>query len=205
MNKTLGVVAVIAAVVLLIGAYLVSGYNGLIGLREEVNTSWSKVQSDYQRRSDLIPNLVQTVKGAAGFEQQTLERVIQARASATQITVNPDNAGDIAKFQQAQGELSSALSRLLVVSEQYPQLQAVQGFRDLQVQLEGTENRISVARKDYGDVVKVYNQKRNSFPTIILAGLFGFPERAYFEADSSAQTAPSVDFSAPVIFSGSTL
>lgn len=205
MNKALGILGVIVVIILLFAGYMVSGYNGLVGLREEVNTSWSKVQSDYQRRSDLIPNLVQTVKGAAGFEQQTLERVIQARASATQITVNPDNAADIQKFQQAQGELSSALSRLLVVSEQYPQLQAVQGFRDLQVQLEGTENRISVSRKDYGDVVKNYNQKRNSFPTIILAGIFGFPERAYFEADTGAQTAPAVDFSAPAVFSGSAL
>lgn len=193
MKKSLWIVLAVVAV---LGMYLISGYNGLIALREEVNTSWSKVQSDYQRRSDLIPNLVQTVKGAGDFEKGTLEAVIQARANATKITVNPDNIQDLEKFQKAQGEISSTLSRLLVVSEQYPQLQAVQAFRDLQSQIEGTENRISVARKDYGDAVKGYNKKRNSFPTVILAGIFGFPERTYFEAESNAQNAPVVDFSA---------
>lgn len=206
MNKVLGILAAIAIIIVGLSGYMISSYNDLIALREEVNTSWSKVQSNYQRRSELIPNLVKTVQGAAGFEQQTLERVIKARASATQITVNPENAADMAKFQQSQGELSSALSRLLVVSEQYPQLQAVQGFRDFQIQLEGTENRISVARNDYGDVAKIYNKKRNSFPTIILASFFGFTERPYFEADTSAQKAPTVDFSTnPMSLSGSTL
>lgn len=181
----------------MIALWLGSGYNGLVTSREAVNRSWSAVQSDYQRRADLVPNLVSTVKGAANFEQETLTQVTEARAKATQITVDPSNAQDLQNFQAAQGELGSALSRLLVVSEQYPQLQAVQAFRDLQVQLEGTENRISVSRKDYGTAVNDFNTKRNRFPTVILASLFGFDERPYFQADDSAQSAPKVDFTNP--------
>lgn len=182
-------------VLVVLGLYLISGYNSMVALREEVNTSWSNVQGNYQRRADLIPNLVKTVQASGEFEKSTLEAVIQARSNATKVTVNPENIQDLEKFQKSQGEFSSALSRLLVVSEQYPQLQAVQGFRDFQAQLEGTENRIAVSRKDYGDAVKLYNQKRNSFPTVVFASLFGFPERPYFEAETGAQTAPSVDFS----------
>ncbi len=190
-NKKWWILGAIVAVLVL---WLVSSYNGLVTSREAVNTKWSAVESDYQRRSDLVPNLVSTVKGAANFEQDTLTKVIEARSKATQIKVDPSNAADIQKFQEAQGELSSTLSRLLVVSEQYPQLQAVQAFRDLQVQLEGTENRISVARKDFSKAAQEYNVKIGKFPTNIVAGIFGFDKRAYFEAETGTDKSPTVDF-----------
>lgn len=189
--------AIIIGVVLVIAVVLGGAYNGLVASREAVNTAWSKVESQYQRRSDLIPNLVNTVKGAANFEQETLSKVVEARAKATQIKVDANNPDDIARFQQAQGEVSSALSRLLAVSENYPQLKATDNFKDLQVQLEGTENRITVARNDFNDTAKSYNTKVKSFPTNIFAGLFGFKERPYFAAEAGADKAPKVDFGAP--------
>ena len=186
--------AVIGGVLLLIAMILGGTYNGLVASRESVNTAWSKVESQYQRRSDLIPNLVNTVKGAANFEQETLTRVVDARAKATQIKVDANNPDDIAKFQAAQQEVSSSLSRLLAVAENYPQLKATDNFKDLQSQLEGTENRITVARNDFNNEAKSYNTKVKSFPTNLLAGMFGFKERPYFEAEAGSEKAPTVDF-----------
>jgi hypothetical protein BACCOPRO_02968 len=188
--------AVIGGVVLLLIMIVAGSYNSMVASRESVNTAWSKVESQYQRRSDLIPNLVNTVKGAANFEQETLTKVVEARAKATQIKVDANNPDDIAKFQQAQSEVSSSLSRLLAVAENYPQLKATENFKDLQSQLEGTENRITVARNDFNDAAKSYNTKVKSFPTNLLAGMFGFKERPYFEPDAGANKAPSVDFNA---------
>ena len=187
---------IIGGVLLLLVMMIAGSYNGMVSSRESVNTAWSKVESQYQRRSDLIPNLVNTVKGAANFEQETLTKVVEARAKATQIKVDANNPDDIAKFQQAQSEVSSSLSRLLAVAENYPQLKATENFKDLQSQLEGTENRITVARNDFNDAAKSYNTKVKSFPTNLLAGMFGFKERPYFEADAGANKAPSVDFNA---------
>ena len=189
--------AVIGGVVLLLIMIVAGSYNSMVARRESVNTAWSKVESQYQRRSDLIPNLVNTVKGAANFEQETLTKVAEARAKATQIKVDANNPDDIAKFQQAQSEVSSSLSRLLAVAENYPQLKATENFKDLQSQLEGTENRITVARNDFNDVAKSYNTKVKSFPANLLAGMFGFKERLYFEADADAKKAPSVNFGTP--------
>ena len=160
------------------------------------HSKWARVQRDSQGRADLIPNLVSTVKGAADFEKSTLEAVIGARARATQMTIDPANLTpeNIAKFQAAQGELSGALSRLLVTVEQYPDLKANQNFRDLQAQLEGTENRIKVARNDFNDAVQSYNTSVKTFPAILYASMFGFTEKGYFEADAGAEKAPAVDF-----------
>lgn len=172
-------------------------YNSLVSQDENVERAWGDVQTQYQRRADLIPNLVNTVKGAANFEQETLESVTNARARATSITINADDLSDPAKmqqFQEAQTQLSGALGRLLAVAENYPQLQATQAFRDLQVQLEGTENRITVARRDYNGAVQRFNTAVRSFPTNILAGMFGFNRRASFEADAGSERAPTVDF-----------
>jgi LemA protein len=191
------VLIVIIAAVLILGGCGCGGYNKMVNLDEEVKAKWANVQSDYQRRSDLIPSLVATVKGAANFEQETLTRVIEARAKATQVTIDPTNLNEqnMARFQQAQGELSGALSRLLVVSEQYPQLQATQNFMDLQKQLEGTENRIKVSRNDFNASVQTYNSTVRKFPNNLFAGMFGFSRKEGFAADPGSQTAPKVDFS----------
>lgn len=195
-TRNIVIVSIIAAI-LLLGGCGCSGYNNMVSLDQNVKGSWSKVQSEYQRRSDLIPNLVSVVKGAADFEKSTLEAVIGARAKATQTIIDPTNLNpeNIAKFQQAQGELSGALSRLLVTVEQYPDLKANQNFRDLQVQLEGTENRIKTARNDFNDAVQSYNTAIKKFPTVIFAGMFGFTEKGYFSADAGAEKAPTIDFS----------
>lgn len=189
--------AIIGGVLLLLVMMIAGSYNGMVSSRESVNTAWSKVESQYQRRSDLIPNLVNTVKGAANFEQETLTKVIEARSKVTQIKVDANNPEDIARFQQAQGQVSSSLSRLLAVAENYPQLKATENFKDLQSQLEGTENRITVARNDFNDAARSYNTKIKSFPANLLAGMFGFKERPYFEADADAKKAPSVNFGTP--------
>ena len=189
--------AIIGGVLLLLVMMIAGSYNGMVSSRESVNTVWSKVESQYQRRSDLIPNLVNTVKGAANFEQETLTKVIEARSKVTQIKVDANNPEDIARFQQAQGQVSSSLSRLLAVAENYPQLKATENFKDLQSQLEGTENRITVARNDFNDAARSYNTKIKSFPANLLAGMFGFKERPYFEADADAKKAPSVNFGTP--------
>lgn len=187
----------ILGILLLLVLMVAGGYNGLVNQREGVRRSFANVQTQYQRRADLVPNLVSTVKGAANFEQKTLTDVTNARAKATSIQIDPTKATpqQLQAYQNSQGELSQALGRLLVVSENYPELRATQAFRDLQVQLEGTENRISVARKDYNDSAAAYNARIQRFPTAITAGLFGFEKFPYFQADAAAQKAPTVDFS----------
>ncbi len=172
-------------------------YNSLVTQDENVEAVWANVETQYQRRADLIPNLVNTVKGAAEFERETLESVTNARANATSIKLTADDLTDPAKmqaFQQAQSQLTGALSRLLAVAENYPQLQATQAFRDLQAQLEGTENRITVARRDYNGAVQSFNTQVRRFPTNILAGMFGFDRRTPFEADAGSDQAPTVEF-----------
>lgn len=171
-------------------------YNNMVSKQEATSSAWSQVENVYQRRLDLIPNLVNTVKGVANFEQKTLESVIQARASATQIKVDASKLSpeQIQKFQASQGELSQALGRLMVVAEQYPQLKATENFRDLQSQLEGTENRITVERQKFNEVVKDYNTYIRKFPQVIYARLFGFDGKGYFEATAGAEKAPEVKF-----------
>jgi LemA protein len=172
------------------------GYNGMNGSRVEVDQKWADVQSSYQRRADLIPNLVEVVKGVADFEKTTLTQVIQARANATSIRIDPKDMTPekLKEFQASQGQLSQALGRLMVVSEQYPQLKANENFKSLQDQLEGTENRIKVSRDAFNEAVKVFNVKVTSFPNNILAGMFGFKEKPMFQAEAGAQSAPKVKF-----------
>ena len=193
MSKSL--IGIIAAVVI-IGVWAVSAYNGMVGVQEEATTALANVQSAYQRRADLIPNLVETVKGYAAHEQGTFEAVVNARAKATQITLDPTNLTPekLQEFQKAQGELGSALGRLIAVQENYPDLKANENFKDLQVQLEGTENRINEARNKFNAVVQNYNVVIRSFPKNILAGMFGFDKMTKFEADADAQKAPQVKF-----------
>ncbi|MBQ3731978.1 MAG: LemA family protein [Muribaculaceae bacterium] len=189
----LGVLILVAIAAI---AWGVSIYNGLVKDQESVEKAWGNVESQYQRRADLIPNLVETVKGYAQHEQETFEKVIEARANATSIKIDPSNITpeDLQKYQAAQGELTSALSRLIAVSEAYPDLKANKNFEQLQVQLEGTENRINKARADFNEEAQVYNTKRRSFPTNIIAGLFGFGDKPYFQAQEGADKAPKVDF-----------
>jgi len=195
MTKNLTLIIILAAV-LILGGCGCGSYNGLVQQDESVKNAWNKVQSDYQRRADLIPNLVNTVKGEANFEQTTLTNVIQARASATQIKVDPADLTPekVQQFQAAQGQLSQALGRLLAVSEAYPNLRANDAFRGLQAQLEGTENRIKVARNDFNDAVQTYNTKVRTFPTNIFAGMMGFKQRQGFAAEAGAEKAPEVKF-----------
>ena len=175
-----------------------TGYNRLVGLAQGVDSQWAQVQNQYQRRAYLIPKLVQTVSGAANFEKSTLESVVKARASATQVQVNasqaPATAEQLRRFEEAQGQLSSALSRLLVTVERYPELKANANFRDLQGQLEGTENRISVERMRFNEVVQRYNTAVKSFPTVLYAGVAGFPPKPYFQAAPGTETPPPVKF-----------
>lgn len=196
MNKKWLVPGIIGGVLLLIILMVIGGYNGLVTQREDVRGSFAKVQTQYQRRADLVPNLVNTVKGAANFEQTTVTQVTEARAKATSVQIDPSKATpqQLAQYQQSQGELSQALGRLLAVTENYPELRATEAFRDLQVQLEGTENRITVARNDYNDAAKSYNARIQRFPTNITAGIFNFDQFPYFEAEQGAQNAPTVDF-----------
>lgn len=171
-------------------------YNSLVEKQESVESAWSQVENVYQRRADLIPNLVNTVKGYAAHEKETLEGVIEARSKATQITVSADDLSEenIKKFQAAQGELQQALGKLLAITENYPDLKANENFRDLQAQLEGTENRITVERQKFNETVKVYNTSIRKFPTTIYAGWFGFKKKGYFEAQAGAEKAPEVQF-----------
>lgn len=194
MKKGLIILIVVAAVVLLGYSWLKGSYNNMVTRSEAVTAQMSNIDNQYQRRADLIPNLVATVKGYAAHEQGTLEGVVEARAKATQTQLNINDAQSLASYMQAQGELSSALSRLMAISESYPDLKANQNFRDLQTQLEGTENRISVERRKYNDEARAYNTYIKMFPRNILAGMFGFDQMAYFEAQEGAQTAPVVDF-----------
>lgn len=193
MKKSTIIIIVVAVIAVIWG---ISGYNGLVSMDEGVQTKWADVETQYQRRADLIPNLVNTVKGYAAHESETLQAVVEARAKATSMNIDPSNmsAEQIANFQKAQDGVSSALSRLLVTVEKYPDLKANENFKELQVQLEGTENRISVARRDYNESARNYNTTLRSFPKNILAGMFGFEKKAYFEAQEGSEQAPTVQF-----------
>jgi LemA protein len=195
--KKLVVPAVVVAIALLAANWGCGSYNQLVGLDEQVTAAWAQVQNVYQRRADLVPNLVATVEGAADFERGTLTDVIEARAKATQITVDESIVNDpqkLAAFQAAQGELSGALSRLLVAVERYPDLKANQNFLALQSQLEGTENRIAVERRKFNEAAQTFNARIRVVPTSLIARLGGFQRKAYFEADAAAQKAPEVKF-----------
>lgn len=194
---TLCVIGGLLLLGILIGVIMgISAYNTMVNKDEKAAESWSQVQNVYQRRADLVPQLVATVKGAADFEKSTLNEVISARAAATSVIIDPSNATpeQLAAFQKAQDQLSSSLSRLLVTVERYPELKANQNFRDLQAQLEGTENRIAVERKKFNEAVMDYNKTIRQFPKNIFAGMFGFEKRAYFEAAAGADKAPEVKF-----------
>lgn len=196
MKKGLIVLLVVAAVVLGIFFWFQGNYNNMVKMDEGVQAAWSQVENVYQRRADLIPNLVATVKGYAAHEQETLEGVISARSKATQITVDPQNltSEELAKYQKAQGELGSALGKLLAITENYPDLKANQNFLELQAQLEGTENRITVERKKFNDAAREYNTIIRQFPKNIVASMTGFEKKPYFEAQEGAQQAPKVEF-----------
>ena len=193
MKKSLWIVLAVVAVLAVWGY---SVYNGLVEKEEAVHGAWSNVETQYQRRADLIPNLVNTVKGYAAHETQTLNEVTEARARATSINLSADDLtpGKLAEFQQAQAQVRSALGRLIAVSESYPDLKANQNFLELQAQLEGTENRISVARKEFNEVAKTYNVAVRRFPANLVAKLFGFGQKPYFEAAEGTETAPRVQF-----------
>lgn len=200
MSKGWIIALVIIGIFILIIVYTISSgigqYNNLVKSEEAVNAQWANVENVYQRRADLIPNLVATVKGVANFEQNTLTAVIEARAKATSVNINPKNldAGAIQKFQQAQDGLSSTLSRLMVVVEKYPELKATQNFTELQAQLEGTENRITVERRNFNEMAQAYNTYLRGFPMNIIAGMFGFQKKGYFQAVAGAEKAPKVEF-----------
>lgn len=185
------------AIIAVLALWGISKYNGLVAMDQNVKSSWSQVENQYQRRSDLIPNLVNVVKGYASHERETLEGVITARSKATATTINANDMDEAAlqRFQQSQDALSSALSRLMVVVEKYPDLKANEQFRDLSSQLEGTENRIATARRDFNNAAQSYNTHRSQFPTVVVAGVCGFRERPYFAAQAGSDVAPTVDFS----------
>ena len=188
---------IIAGVVILaLVLWGVSGYNSLVGMDEEVNGKWANVETQYQRRSDLLPNLVSTVNGYAAHEKSTLEAGMAARSQATQVKIDPSNCTpqQLAAYQKAQGDVTTALGKLLVISENYPQLKANENFLELQSQLEGTENRINVARKDFNDAAKKFNMSIRRFPKSIIASMCGFEKRSYFEAEAGADKAPKVEF-----------
>ena len=194
-TNTIILISVIAVLVIAFFSGI-SKYNSLVTEREDVNRQWANVESQYQRRSDLIPNLVQTVKGYATHESSTLEAVVSARSKATQITIDPKNLSPekLQEYQAAQGQVSSALGKLLMITENYPDLKANRNFLELQAQLEGTENRISVERQNYNDVAMKYQADIQHFPGVIIASMFGFKEKPYFEAEKAAAKAPAVKF-----------
>ena len=187
---------IVIALVAIVAIWAVSGYNNLVKLDESVSTAWSNVENQYQRRADLIPNLVNTVKGYAAHEKETLEAVMSARSKATQMTVDADNLTPekLQEYQNAQGEIGAALGRLLAITEAYPYLKANDNFKELQAQLEGTENRISVERRNFNEVARSYNTAVRTFPKTIIASMFGFDKRPYFEAEEGANKAPEVQF-----------
>lgn len=195
MKKNKGLIITIVVIVL-VALWGISSYNGLVGMDENVSNNWANVETQYQRRSDLIPNLVNTVKGYAKHESQTLEAVMAARSQATQVKIDPSNCTpqQLAAYQKAQGDVTTALGKLLAITENYPDLKANQNFLELQSQLEGTENRINVARKDFNDSAKKYNTSLRRFPRNIIASMFGFEKRNYFEAEAGAEKAPKVEF-----------
>lgn len=197
MKKGIGVLLVIVGLIVIIAFSVRGTYNSLVGQQEGVDAAWAQVSNQYQRRADLVPNLVKTVEGSANFEKSTLESVVNARASVGRVNIDAGKAPDEAalqKFQEAQGQFSSALSRLLVVAENYPDLKASAGFRDLQVQLEGTENRIAVERGRFNEVVRDYNTSVRKFPAVLFAGMFGFQTKPYFKSDAGTDKAPEVKF-----------
>lgn len=196
MSKKLIVTLVIVGAIFIFIMWIFGSYNGLVNKEEQVSAQWATVESQYQRRADLIPNLVNTVKGYADFEQETLTKVIEARSNATSVKIDPTNLTPekLQQFQKAQDGLGSALGRLLVVVEKYPDLKANQNFLDLQAQLEGTENRIAVARQRFNDDVKSYNSTVRNFPAVLIAGMFGFERKGYFEASAGSENAPTVKF-----------
>lgn len=200
MKKT-GCLIAAAAALLILGLYAMGVYNGLVGSEQAVEAQWAQVENVYQRRADLIPNLVASVRGASNFEQETLRQVVEARSRVGQVSPQAtseilNDPAQFEQFQQAQDQLSSALSRLLVVVERYPELRSVAGFRDLMVQLEGTENRIAVERRRFNEVAQEYNTRVRRFPAALFAGIMGFEPKAYFRAQAGAETAPKVDFGA---------
>ena len=196
LSKGLITLLVIAGVLVIIGLWAKSSYNKMVKMEEGVTSAWSNVETQYQRRADLIDNLVATVKGYAKHEQGTLEGVVNARAKATAVTIDPANisAEKLAEFQNAQGDLTNALGKLLMIQEQYPDLKANQNFLELQAQLEGTENRITVARQKFNEAAQMFNTQIRLFPRNMIAGLFGFERKAYFEAQEGAESAPKVEF-----------
>ncbi len=196
MKTGFGKLLLIGILVFVLFMWARGSYNGMVTGREEVNSAWAKVEGAYQRRADLIPNLVNTVKGVANFEQKTLVDVMNARASATQMKIDPSNMDEASmkKFQDSQSSLGGAIGRLLVVAENYPQLKATESFRDLQVQLEGTENRINTERNSFNDVAKKFNTNIQQFPANIFASMFGFKPRPYFNAAAGSDKAPNVSF-----------
>ena len=187
---------VVIIIAVIAGFTLMTSYNGLVKAEEEIDSVWANVESSYQRRADLIPNLVNTVKGQANFEKETLTEVIEARSKATQTKIDPTNMTEaqLAEFQQNQNSVGSALSRLLVTVEKYPELKAHEGFMNLQAQLEGTENRINVARNQFNDAARIYNQKVRTFPTKLAALIFGFKDKPYFKSAAGSESAPVVAF-----------
>ena len=195
MKKNKGLIITIVVIVL-VALWGILSYNGLVGMDENVSNQWANVETQYQRRSDLIPNLVNTVKGYAKHESQTLEAVMAARSQATQVKIDPSNCTpqQLAAYQKAQGDVTTALGKLLAITENYPDLKANQNFLELQSQLEGTENRINVARKDFNDTAKKYNTSLRRFPRNIIASMFGFEKRNYFEAEAGAEKTPKVEF-----------
>lgn len=195
MKKNKGLIITIV-VIALVAIWCISSYNGLVSMDENVSNQWANVETQYQRRSDLIPNLVNTVKGYAKHESETLESVMAARSQATQVKIDPSNCTpqQLAAYQKAQGDVTTALGKLLAITENYPDLKANQNFLELQSQLEGTENRINVARKDFNDTAKKYNTSLRRFPRNIIASMFGFEKRNYFEAEAGAEKAPKVEF-----------
>ena len=196
MKKGCIALIVLGVIALALFGWVKNSYNGLVSSQESVEKAWGNVESQYQRRADLIPNLVETVKGYAKHEQETFEKVIEARANATKVTIDPTNMSpeDLKKYQAAQGEVGSALSRLIAVAENYPDLKANENFKDLQQQLESTENRINIARNDFNEEARKYNTQRRTFPTNIIASIFNFGDKPYFQAQEGADKAPKVDF-----------
>lgn len=196
MKKGIIILAIVAAVILGCFVWVKNSYNGMVTAEEGVSAAWSQVENVYQRRADLIPNIVATVKGYAEHESRTLENVIAARSNATKITINPENLSpeEIARFNEAQGELSNALGRLLMITENYPDLKANKNFSELQATLEGTENRIATERMKFNETARAYNTLIRRFPANIVASVFGFEKKGYFEAQAGAETAPKVEF-----------
>jgi len=192
-TKNLALIVVVA-VILILGGCGCNSYNGLVKGDQSVKSSWSNVETNYQRRTDLYNSVVKTIQGSANFEKSTLTQVIEARSKATSVQVDINDPASLERYQQAQGQLQSAFGRLMAVAEAYPQLQTTKAFQDFQAQIEGTENRINIARRDYNSAVEPYNLQVNTFPNKLFAGMFGFREKAYYKADPGSEKAPDINF-----------